>query len=944
MDKRTALAALLVISLAVATAGQGTSPEYIDCEGPEGTFRVTRAVPCSEIVAPDARAQAFVDSLVVDQPNLTKEALAASLRQEIANVCNSEIAPGTVGELYGVGRWGCENGYRYFNLCQGFYLEKRVPEEYGYTVVYRVILSSYGVGGIAVFDTASAIQWKSFAEDVDIVVAIGLEFISRAGTAPPADYASGLRSEHEGEAAAILRDILSFAAAYKTEYCDALHALGNGSLIDDTALENSESVEIIAQVSAEGYLPSSRDLGLSSQDVSLISMTGAVKDDEGNPVEGAVIRFAGWDVSTTTDREGEFRLSAFGSGATPVTKRIDFTVQRVYLDVVAPLRLDGAGTYTGVVADGRSALRFEITTRGIQPETVKLDPPNLGRFVTPVAGPTPLLDQNGAGILEYIPPDYIESRALTETLSVGTEEEDRVVWATRVPLRFSYVDVEGNAGSHEVEILVCRPPLLAVQGLPDPPEMWTVFTEWARGEKFDVVVGDALSSESPGGTIDGQAEILKSVIDDQIAEYASWGIKLSRVDVLAHGFGGLAARRLTESSEAPSSVRKLIMLATPHHGLSLIDQRIGAMLAGWFDRHPEAAEEIRAGSDFLNRLNAGESEGLHLNPNVQYANLIGRRTSVLVSPQLGLVAMEDDGIVRVGSAHQSGVAEFVFDGTSHAPSLPLPDVAITESPDVWARVSALLMSDITRVPLDGVAFDVRRGRLIEYQNAALEEAWTAPERFPAAVAADTRIRTQEGGYAIVGLYLSGKLWGTISIDENSVVTIRSSSPEWISIEMERGGVRFRGETTAEAASHFHVLAAPARDDKPWYQIQSRARILGLETDFVSLYDGTATIYAIDGRLVVESHAAMGDPESRFVETNQGLRVLGNGMVEAASVPGRGWWSNALWIEPRPGFIFPWWILPIVGALLTAAVLLHLRARRQFAAWREAHPKTHTEEP
>ena len=69
-----------------------------------------------------------------------------------------------------------------------------------------------------------------------------------------------------------------------------------------------------------------------------------------------------------------------------------------------------------------------------------------------------------------------------------------------------------------------------------------------------------------------------------------------RVDVVAHSMGGLAVRHYLQFHGGGEQVRRAVFLGTPHRGT------VAAMLA-WGD----GGREMVPGSDFLNRLNEGDT-------------------------------------------------------------------------------------------------------------------------------------------------------------------------------------------------------------------------------------------------------------------------------------------------------------------------------------------------
>jgi pimeloyl-ACP methyl ester carboxylesterase len=91
------------------------------------------------------------------------------------------------------------------------------------------------------------------------------------------------------------------------------------------------------------------------------------------------------------------------------------------------------------------------------------------------------------------------------------------------------------------------------------------------------------------------------------AERLGYDPEQQRVDVVAHSYGGLLARRLVEQEHWAAHVDDLVTVATPHHGTEL-----GFRLATLGPGHEEwdgVGGDIRPGSATLRRLERREPEG-----------------------------------------------------------------------------------------------------------------------------------------------------------------------------------------------------------------------------------------------------------------------------------------------------------------------------------------------
>jgi len=917
------MALFLIAAGLVALSGHADEAQ-LDCEGPEGPYQVPATVSCSEILTAEDAAEQFLDALLRQQDGQTPAVLAAALEAEAARVCGQRPEKGTVGDLVGVDRWGCDAGYARRNLCQGYVLEKIEPQEHGCALVYQVVVSPEGSGS-AYFDTASAVRYKTPTGDERIVA--GLSFTPDPGSSPPSGYEDSVKAARKGQARTVLSDVLAYCETYRTEFCRTLRSLATRIALPASSVspdEQREPIALVVEAAATQHIAASQALDLTSRDVSLISVSGVVTDELGVPVENARVRFRDWDVVATTDVHGGYRLSTFGTGGTPVARRVDLTLQRVELSVAMETRTDG-GRYAGVAADGTSTLALSIVTRGIRRDTVTVVAPELGslRGAGGALQSVPL-DEEGRGTLTYVPPSDLATKVLTRSLDDATPS-----WAAPVAITFEYKDRDGNPAATTAEILVCRAPLVVTYAFAADQGAWTAFAEYARSDRFDPTLVAAFAAPVVTGSLEEQADLLRRAISERLRTYALLRMKAARVDVVAHGVAGLAARQMIEEPlDTRPPVRKLLLVATPNHGAPWLEHPHGS-LTSWLDQHPVAAQELGEDSEFIRRLNAGEATGTHLNPDVQYVNLLGRRTELGAGGDIGLGAAEDDGFVSTTSAHLNGVPSFVFDGVRHSEALVLRDLAIAAFTDVQGKIVTLLQRELPRAEPDDTRLEIwKGGGQVEISPQVWVGAWTAVAQYPISIRPTIGIRTGKAGYAAVSVFAAGGQWGTLGLDEESEVIVHSSSPDVLRVELVAGRARFRRLPGESPRGDYEVVLTAGPASGSWYASRPSVRVLGRDADFAASTGEVVSVFALDSRLLVEASDSAGVSTARWVDESRGLRIKPSGSAEEEAVPGGGWWTKSVWREPGPAFRFPLWMLAITLLGLAAAGVYHVRASRR----------------
>lgn len=217
-----------------------------------------------------------------------------------------------------------------------------------------------------------------------------------------------------------------------------------------------------------------------------------------------------------------------------------------------------------------------------------------------------------------------------------------------------------------LRFLSAPPPVMMIHGFRGSADTWQKMSNYLRDNKFETYSGWYYAGDQ---SIGAQSVLLKKTIQGQKTTYAMLGIKLAKVDVVAHSMGGLIARQYVNPpnpKDYNSDVRKLIMVGTPNHGANFTKKKIGNVMAWLSGKHELASDELYYKSSFIKKLNRGEKIGRHLNHDVEYGNIYG---------------FPDDWVVDSSSADLNGVLSKSFSGIKHSTALPnllFPGPAITE--------------------------------------------------------------------------------------------------------------------------------------------------------------------------------------------------------------------------------------------------------------------------
>jgi hypothetical protein len=581
---------------------------------------------------------------------------------------------------------------------------------------------------------------------------------------------------------------------------------------------------------------------------------------------------------------------------TPIPKPID-------PQVIVELSQTTHQSYLGVAADGVSYLI--ITLQNTDPDrsiTVSVDIPEEGELTDYEGKPwgeegVTIAPEDSIRIL-YHPPAFLPNDVeLTERRAMGLVENPKnemfmknwFLYGKMVALSFHFSTEDGQQAVVHSALTVFRPPIHLVHGYEGSKNTFLTFAEYLTDHNYTALT-NGYPAEGADTAIETMAMDLKADILQTLAACEHYGIRVKKVDIVAHSMGGLISRYLVEKDPDPENiVRKLIMLATPNHGVN-----------DWFDgprllysmiigKHKVAAAELNYNDEFIKLLNEGENEGKVLNPAVEYANLVG---------QISCLFSDEDGIVPHVSSYLNEVPTYRFERTVHTGAVNLlcpggGDLSITENRDVLSKVVQLLQEFIprdqflpSRVQIEQGTGDVRvRGRQSDQPFATVWE-------FPAKLEPYQHLRTGEDSRAVIGFYLGDKKWGEVYLAPESEIAVGESSLMTVKIWMVQGNARYitrQGENTKFETDIASTLF------EVWQYFSPRASVYEKHTDYVVSARDNVEVYALDGDIVVTtmdtSQESPGTFLNREVTGQHGITVLeGTGFETLPAAP-QPWWED-----------------------------------------------------
>lgn len=505
--------------------------------------------------------------------------------------------------------------------------------------------------------------------------------------------------------------------------------------------------------------------------------------------------------------------------------------------------------------------------------------------------------QGRARVFYHSPPSLPEAASLAPSLTDSVSSGPS--WIAIATLSFTWTPKASALPANQparldLPLAFCRPPVLLIHGFTGSRLSLASYVTALHEKRFDVVARDYFNqdiSDRAGSSVEAQAERLATTIRETRTAWENLGFKTPRVDLIGHSLGGLIARQYLSTQPATASVpvRKLIMVATPNHGITWLE-RVAARLIAEFQagKHQRAAEQLFSGSPLFKRLNAGEAAGRHLRPDVQYALIIGLRSRYEHFDLAGNLfgdfgtPADDDGVVTRASAQLNGVQTYVSGQVYHTFTPQLQqvfsrDAALTRSDSIEERLAKLLLLDIPRPPLAGSELIVRRVQGQTFQRRAVGEPWAFVGSWPVSLGSGwTAFKTQDGR-ALLGLSLKGNIWASVALPQNSELEIGYASPQLVQVRIVAGQARF---TSMQAKTgRFEIVLGETASD--WKEFQPRARVCNLDTDFTVEAGREITIRSREGRVAVQGIASDGRRLSRVIGSGSAIALDHTGKLRSS---------------------------------------------------------------
>ncbi len=662
--------------------------------------------------------------------------------------------------------------------------------------------------------------------------------------------------------------------------------------------------QIAAQMAVYARPAYFRDLG------DEVALTVEITDAGGLPVSGESVQVSSLDppgtpVGEYTDSSGQARfvlthisgqvkVYSYVARAAGMERQFQIPVTKADIRIENNPVLDQP--FQGVVADGASSLGILIDIPHLSGGEITFSSPRAGTLegdAISFRGHL-LLDKDGHAEITYRPPPYLQDKNELTVMKTLHGQAGYPAWGMTEEMVFSYKNLSGQEESVLLTIEVFRPPVMLVHGFIGDATTWANLADYLVAQKFDPVIREYAREYTPGeaSNIQSLSGLLQRYIKEQKQDYINNNIKITKVDIVAHSMGGLISRNYVEEmSSYENDVRKLIMVGTPNHGVGMLDYYAAILMSEIYDRHYDAAEQLYCASQFILNLNNGEATGRHLNTNVEYANIIGRRISYLYFvPLAGFDYAYDDGVVSLTSAVLNCVVSRVYTGVVHTTSVPT-EVAITEHRGIWDQIRVWLLEDIFRPPPEGSSISIDRGEG-EVAIQPVSGAWQSIASYPAQIQPWYGIRTGQGR-ATVSLTMNNVLWGTVKLDGNTELIFDYTSPELVRVLLKKGSARFRS-VKLDKSGHFDVYMG--QEGYKWYQFQPRARVRGLGTDFIVWAGDTVQTYVLDGQVGVVSYLPEAEGTAVGLTSQQGTIITASGEFEKLESTPPAWWEDEFYSE------------------------------------------------
>jgi len=517
--------------------------------------------------------------------------------------------------------------------------------------------------------------------------------------------------------------------------------------------------------------------------------------------------------------------------------------------------------FKGIVADGTSSLQIEVNIPDGYKGKIKIKTPKVGSF----EGVKIEQDIKPSGDISftYLPPQYTSNQTDNKEKFISEE------------IIITYTLEDGTTKEIKESIQVYKPPVVLVHGFTGDKTTWQELDTVLQARGFDTVREEYYYNDATGQSIPAQAHGLSRHIKDKIAEYHSLNIKINKVDVVAHSMGGLISRYYISKLDNlyQDDIRKLIMVGTPNHGSNYLEKIAGWKISEDLNKHKKAAEQLYGNNPFILDLNEGESEGKHLDPDVQYGIIYGSGSPI-----------GGDGVVAETSALLNGVIAENFPGRTHSPSVSFWGTSLTLDKEVFSKVLSWLESDIPSgefTNIDMRIYSVEGEAYIsnlDYTNESnywrnLDDSSTEK------IYAFDDIKTGDGRLVIL-LKAGSEIFGYVEMDKNTELYFEYASPKIVRVNLSKGSAKFA--SNSKAGKHFETVIKASNN----IQI-----VRGLNTQFVVSLSDKPTVYSLEGKVELINAASVDRINTEIIEENNGAVFEESGSFTASEPNADPWWEN-----------------------------------------------------
>ncbi|MBF0546355.1 MAG: alpha/beta fold hydrolase [Candidatus Riflebacteria bacterium] len=559
-------------------------------------------------------------------------------------------------------------------------------------------------------------------------------------------------------------------------------------------------------------------------------------------------------------------------------------------------------TFQGIAADGTSTLKLEISLPNPKGK-ILLKQTALG-FLKSSRGSiyrpqdTIVPDSDEKIRLIYQPPLYILDDRLAST-NCATPS-----WKAQETLSFEYISGASSSVFCQKFDLI-RPPVIMVHGFTGSRESLASLSAFLQTQKFDTLLEEYYnknSADRSGSSIEAQAAKLAKHIDTVLNTYNQSGFKLAKIDIVSHSMGGLISRTYLKQrpSENEPLVRKLIMIATPNHGVPWVEKIVGNILADLISKyHQEAANQLFCGNPIFQFLNEGEKSGKHLNDLVQYAIIAGVRHRYSYWDIMGnflgdlSAAADDDGVVTRDSARLNGVSVFLFGEMVHTYAKELQQLFPKDDPmprsgRISAIVKKLLLRNIVFVPLKNCQMEIKKAEGEVFLKRTIDEEWQKVSGTSKIFDNSFGIVKTASGSAVTTFSTQGDPWASVMLPPQTEIQISYASPELVRAFVKKGQARF--VSNKKGLGSFEIVLG--NEGENWMKFSPRAKIRNLSGDFIVSTEGGGKIFSIEEKVSLQAIAEDGSRKNRWISSGKGIEMTMDGRIKTMDFfPGMNVFEN-----------------------------------------------------